>query len=1044
MAAVKAKINADTKTASSSSSSPTLASATTTTTATAPINIEHQHEHGHGPTPAVITVENAVGFSVSEAISFFVHYDSILEKQFDDIMALVEPTPESVQHRSEVHARAVSLIERSHEAALPFAFGSFPLRTFLPDGDIDMGAIVPTQHTAAFFHNLRDIIRDEEKHGADVRFGTFIDGAEIKLIKAVICNIPVDISVNTAGALGTVCFFEDVHKATGYNCLFKRSVVVIKAWCMYEAHILASHHSLLSSYAIETMVMFILNQYFDIAKSPLRVFMLFMRVFTTFDWGRYALSATGPVLLTDLREKYANRTELGSPAEVSGRLMNRTLIDGLVERYGKADANPNKHFSVKFLNIVDPLDGMNNLGRSVNFSSFLRIRACFQRGWSILRDLLGSWINIEGGLAESALALYRGDPKNAYVARASGEELISLRVRLNHFFRHTCRKFGGRPRPDVPGMSRLFGTMYDNGGGNTNTNGGSTTSASSTNAMQSASVTNGAQCNPCVVVQRNIEWHSRLHAIHNHAAALSTTISTDSAEQTTEGVASSTAARWSTYGDTIEDMDVWKLFPSVHCTSFFDVRSKTVNIYKTQPLVAQWDTVREAFLARNDASHALFGDSSRPVIDGSLPRPQFHSQQYQSRRHSNNRQHNSHKQKQHQNQNQNQKQKQNRAKKSHSHENTHTQKGGSKKQPGRPASKQQKQKRKRQQKQQSQTATNVNAAPFVPRGLNVPPPFVPNDNFGPPVGGKSTGDPSKPPTWNVSYSDKLRQSGGNGGTWGPGNDLASRIASKPAKTGSTRSGTSDATMNGRPAPSHEQKKNGKNKHSGGGSKVTEKSKSRTSASAAANASAAGSSSSSFPKVPPVPASVSTTSQSTSMSVSAGGEQHGSGEAPLQADAVRGEPHPSHGTSSRSPSVMASHASSQSSSSATTNRGANATAGNDNVSPSSNTGSKNSRGSGSIWVIKREMRQKQRTIWTKPKPNPSRSNGIATNAAPKPNNQRGIGSSNVAAAAAAAAPVAASTTTAAAAKPSAATSTHAQPDEWHVVSSVHKKHGNRKK
>ena len=56
--------------------------------------------------------------------------------------------------------------------------------------------------------------------------------------------------------------------------------------------------------------------------------------------------------------------------------------------YGDPDTS--KILTVKNLNIVDPLRDFNNLGRSVNYNNFLRIRRAFKKGAKMLTDILNS------------------------------------------------------------------------------------------------------------------------------------------------------------------------------------------------------------------------------------------------------------------------------------------------------------------------------------------------------------------------------------------------------------------------------------------------------------------------------------------------------------------------------------------------------------------------------------------------------------------------------------------------------------------------------
>ena len=88
----------------------------------------------------------------------------------------------------------------------------------------------------------------------------------------------------------------------GKNHLFKRSIILIKAWCYYESRILGSHYSLLSSYALETLVLYIFHAYHASLDGPLSVLYRFLDFFGQFDWENYCIGLNGPVPLSSLPE----------------------------------------------------------------------------------------------------------------------------------------------------------------------------------------------------------------------------------------------------------------------------------------------------------------------------------------------------------------------------------------------------------------------------------------------------------------------------------------------------------------------------------------------------------------------------------------------------------------------------------------------------------------------------------------------------------------------------------------------------------------------
>lgn len=68
-----------------------------------------------------------------------------------------------------------------------------------------------------------------------------------------------------------------VDRLVGRNHLFKRSIILVKAWCYYESRILGAHHGLISTYALETLVLYIFQLYHSSLGGPLVVTTVIMQ-----------------------------------------------------------------------------------------------------------------------------------------------------------------------------------------------------------------------------------------------------------------------------------------------------------------------------------------------------------------------------------------------------------------------------------------------------------------------------------------------------------------------------------------------------------------------------------------------------------------------------------------------------------------------------------------------------------------------------------------------------------------------------------------------
>ncbi|XP_028768831.1 uncharacterized protein LOC114726413 isoform X2 [Neltuma alba] len=301
------------------------------------------------------------------------------EKTTRDILCRIQPTLGADQRRKEVVDYVQRLIKFGVGCEV-FPYGSVPLKTYLPDGDIDLTALSGQNIEDALVSDIHTVLRGQEINEAaeyEVKDVRFID-AEVKLVKCIVQNIVVDISFNQLGGLCTLCFLEKVDRLVGKDHLFKRSIILIKAWCYYESRILGAHHGLISTYALEALVLYIFHQFHLSLDGPLAVLYRFLDYFSKFDWDNYCVSLRGPVKKSSLPDIVAEAPENGSSL-----LLTEEFIRDCVESFSvpsRGLEQSMRAFPQKHLNIIDPLKENNNLGRSVNRGNFYRIRSAFKYG----------------------------------------------------------------------------------------------------------------------------------------------------------------------------------------------------------------------------------------------------------------------------------------------------------------------------------------------------------------------------------------------------------------------------------------------------------------------------------------------------------------------------------------------------------------------------------------------------------------------------------------------------------------------------------------
>ncbi|XP_019455941.1 PREDICTED: uncharacterized protein LOC109356832 isoform X1 [Lupinus angustifolius] len=342
------------------------------------------------------------------------------EERTAELIACIQPNPASEERRIAVADYVQGLIMKCFPCQV-FTFGSVPLKTYLPDGDIDLTAFSKNQNLKdTWAHQVRDMLESEEKNeNAEFRVKEvqYIQ-AEVKIIKCLVDNIVVDISLNQLGGLCTLCFLEEVDNLIKQDHLFKRSIILIKAWCYYESRLLGAHHGLISTYALETLVLYIFHVFNNSFAGPLEVLYRFLEFFSMFDWDNFCVSLWGPVPISSLPDVTAE-----PPRKDGGDLLlNKLFLEACGSVYSVfpgGQENQGQPFASKYFNVIDPLRVNNNLGRSVSKGNFYRIRSAFALGAKRLARLLD----------------------------CPEEELV---FEVNQFFMNTWKRHVSGQRPDAP------------------------------------------------------------------------------------------------------------------------------------------------------------------------------------------------------------------------------------------------------------------------------------------------------------------------------------------------------------------------------------------------------------------------------------------------------------------------------------------------------------------------------------------------------------------------------------------------------------------
>ena len=102
----------------------------------------------------------------------------------------------------------------------------------------------------------------------------------------------------TISEIGTTALFEYVDRVVGQSHLFKRTIILVKAWASAAGVFdYSPERGMLTALFVRTLVLFLFNAYHAQISTPLEGLYRLLEYLHGFDWDNLALSFFGPVAL---------------------------------------------------------------------------------------------------------------------------------------------------------------------------------------------------------------------------------------------------------------------------------------------------------------------------------------------------------------------------------------------------------------------------------------------------------------------------------------------------------------------------------------------------------------------------------------------------------------------------------------------------------------------------------------------------------------------------------------------------------------------------
>ena len=372
------------------------------------------------------------------------NYNKIEELYVDFILDLIGPNLEREKERNTNLSIVKGIITNIFNKKLPdyithiFPYGSFPMKTYLKNADIDLTIFFESKFEQKILIELPIeiinkaiiIIKEEfERYNKETSFDLFSDikiiKADIRLLKCKIGSISLDISINNFSGLYKILLIDyienqfksqfnkkNLFSESSYNDnkinIFRRTLLLIKGWCLFEGNLMGSNIGLMASYTLEILVIYVFNLYYEYIYNEFDGFEKFFEFMEKIDWENNIISLFGIFqnlnfkkklssfnsinqksknYIKDINEpfwyfkdKTSNNKRSYSPLdngesepllklnELKKMIIpiNRSIGNIYLKKEGNIINSANFD---KLINVLDPINNYNNLGKSISFHS---------------------------------------------------------------------------------------------------------------------------------------------------------------------------------------------------------------------------------------------------------------------------------------------------------------------------------------------------------------------------------------------------------------------------------------------------------------------------------------------------------------------------------------------------------------------------------------------------------------------------------------------------------------------------------------------------
>ena len=263
-----------------------------------------------------------------------------LSTHLASLISHLAPTRQSEQRRISTLSYLKALVRKSLGAQC-YPLASHALKTYLDGEEMTVSAFFSRAHESSWLQRVVNALCQEAYAGGGVAGGNETDTAvptvsaqyliqsvtvlfatskQHAVVRCTIGGVDVSMYGNNVSALASLALFEHVDTLVGQSHLFKRSILLFKAWATARGVYGGNEQAeVTSGLFLRTLMLFTFNRFHSDIRTPLDALCRLLRFSYGFDWDTYALTVYGAVLLSSLdspRLQAATDSEHAWPADV--------------------------------------------------------------------------------------------------------------------------------------------------------------------------------------------------------------------------------------------------------------------------------------------------------------------------------------------------------------------------------------------------------------------------------------------------------------------------------------------------------------------------------------------------------------------------------------------------------------------------------------------------------------------------------------------------------------------------------------------------------